>query len=220
MRALAELLERDEPALPLIQAWAQDASIPVECLPPSAQSDSVLLALQVTTRSPLGAVAHGTGGILVDGGWLRMLGCGHARLTRDLASWNRGRSSGFLLIADDAVGGFFAINGGALGEDLGAVHYLAPDTWAWESLGIGHTAFMQWAFTERLRDFYRDLRWEGWETEVADMGNDACLSFYPFLFTEQGSVCSSARKPVSAAEHYAFMSRSGLPDLGITISCL
>ncbi|WP_255265037.1 DUF2625 domain-containing protein [Comamonas testosteroni] len=214
MRALAELLERDEPALALIQAWAQEASIPVECLAASEQGDSVLLALQVTTRSPLGAVAHGTGGILVDGGWLRMLGCGHARLTRDIASWNRGRSSGFLLIADDAVGGFFAINGGALGEDLGAVHYLAPDTWAWESLGIGHTAFMQWAFTERLRDFYRDLRWEGWETEVADMGNDACLSFYPFLFTEQGSVRSSSRKPVPAAEHYAFMSQSELPDLG------
>jgi hypothetical protein len=76
-----------------------------------------------------------------------MLGSGHPRLTRDLAAWNRARSSGFLLIADDAVGGFFAINGGALGEDLGAVHYLAPDTWAWESLEMGHTAFVQWAFT-------------------------------------------------------------------------
>ncbi|EHN63782.1 DUF2625 domain-containing protein [Comamonas testosteroni] len=209
MRALAELLDRDEPALPLIQAWAQEASIPVECLPPSAQRDSVLLALQVTTRSPLGAMAHGTGGILIDGGWLRMLGSGHPRLTRDLAAWNRARSSGFLLIADDAVGGFFAINGGALGEDLGAVHYLAPDTWAWESLEMRHTAFVQWAFTGGLRDFYRDLRWEGWEAEVAGMGNDACMSFYPFLFTEQGSVLSSARKPVPAAEHYAFMSKGG-----------
>jgi hypothetical protein len=117
MRALAELLERDEPALSLIQAWAQEASIPVECLPPSAQRDSVLLALQVTTRSPLGPwlmepVEFSSTGLAQNAG------LGHPRLTRDLAAWNRARSSGFLLIADDAVGDSLHQWRGP-GEDLG-----------------------------------------------------------------------------------------------------
>ncbi|MEX8194609.1 DUF2625 domain-containing protein [Comamonas guangdongensis] len=205
MRALEELLDHREPALPLIEAWVQNAKLPVELLPPSAERDSVLLELQVTTRSPLGAMAHGTGGILVDGGWLRMLGSGHPRLTRHLAGWNRGRSDGFLLVADDAVGGFFAIDGGALGDDPGAIHYLAPDTLAWEPLGMGHTAFMQWAFSAQLRDFYRDLRWQGWEAELAALHGDSCFSFYPFLFTAQGSTQTSSRRPVPVAEQYAFL---------------
>ncbi|MDR3003750.1 MAG: DUF2625 domain-containing protein [Acidovorax sp.] len=209
MRTLDALLDQNEPALPLIEAWAQDASVAVELLPPSAERDAVLLALQVTTRSPLGALAHGTGGILVDGGWLRMLGSGHARLPRPLHRWNQGRGHGFLLIADDAVGGFFAINGGGLGEDVGKVHYLAPDTLAWESLEIGHTAFVQWAFSDGLRDFYRDLRWDGWERDVAVLDGERCFSFYPFLFTAQGGVQSSARKPVPVAEHYDFTLRMG-----------
>jgi len=209
MRALEELLDHRDPALPLIEAWASQASLPVELLPPSADRDAVLLELQVTTRSPLGAMAHGSGGILVDGGWLRMLGSGHPRLGRNLAVWNRERSDGFLLVADDVVGGFFAINGGAFGEDLGVIHYLAPDTLAWESLGMGHTAFMQWAFSDGLRAFYRDLRWEGWEAEVAALDGDSCFSFYPFLFTEQGSTQTSSRRPVPVAEQYAFLSQEG-----------
>ncbi|MBV8249595.1 MAG: DUF2625 domain-containing protein [Comamonas sp.] len=209
MRALEELLDHRDPALPLIEAWASQASLPVELLPPSADRDAVLLELQVTTRSPLGAMAHGSGGILVDGGWLRMLGSGHPRLGRNLAVWNRERSDGFLLVADDVVGGFFAVNGGAFGEDLGVIHYLAPDTLAWESLGMGHTAFMQWAFSDGLRAFYRDLRWEGWEAEVAALDGDSCFSFYPFLFTEQGSTQTSSRRPVPVAEQYAFLSQEG-----------
>ncbi|WP_291586052.1 DUF2625 domain-containing protein [Comamonas sp. UBA7528] len=209
MRALHELLNHAESALPLIAAWAQDAELPVELLPPSAACDAVLLALQVTTRSPLGAMAHGTGGVLVDGGWLRLLGSGHPRLPRDLAAWNQPRGDGFFLIGDDAVGGFFAINGGALGADRGGIYYLAPDTQAWEALEMGHTAFMQWAFSSRLRDFYRDLRWESWQADVAALDADSCMSFYPFLFTAQGSVHTSARRPVPVAEHYAFMCQGG-----------
>jgi hypothetical protein len=106
-------------------------------------------------------------------------------------------------VGDDAVGGFFAINGGALGADRGGIYYLAPDTLAWEALEMGHTAFMQWAFSSRLCDFYRDLRWEGWQADVAALDADSCMGFYPFLFTAQGSVHTSARRPTPVAEHYA-----------------
>lgn len=203
MRALEELLDHRESALPLIEAWASAADLPIELLPPSVDRDAVLQELQVTTRSTLGAIAHGTGGILIDGGWLRMLGSGHPKLTRNLPLWNQGRSDGFLLVADDAVGGFFAINGGALGDDPGTIYYLAPDTLAWESLEVRHSAFTQWAFTSRLHDFYSGMRWDGWESEVAALHGDTCFNFYPFLYTEQGSTRTSSRKPVPVAEQYA-----------------
>ena len=48
----------------------------------------VLVALQVTTRSPMGAIAFETGGLLFDHGWLRLLGSGSMRLEGDLARWN------------------------------------------------------------------------------------------------------------------------------------
>jgi uncharacterized membrane protein len=38
----------------------------MKIMPPSPQREDVLLKVQVTTRSPLGAVAHDTGGILID----------------------------------------------------------------------------------------------------------------------------------------------------------
>src|SRR4051812_5635120 len=117
MKTIAELINSQEPALPLLREWLSRAVRPVEMLPPSAGRDAELVAVQVTTRSPMGAVVYETGGILIDHGWVRVLGSGHPKLPRTLAGWNDGRSQGFLLVADDAIGGFFAINGGALGED-------------------------------------------------------------------------------------------------------
>lgn len=203
MRALNELLDLTDPAMALIRQWANEAEIPVEILPPSANSSGVLVELQVTTRSVLGALAHDTGGVLADGGWLRMLGSGHPRLTRDIASWNAGRSNGFCLVADDAIGGFFAINGGALGDDLGAMYYYAPDTLEWESLDVGHSDFTEWAFTKGLRQFYAQMRWEGWQEDVRLLPGDQCFNFFPFLFTEEGSTQTSSRRAVSVDEQYA-----------------
>lgn len=145
MRTLEELIDTEDAALPLVQEWAAGASHPFEILEPSeADRQRVLLALQVTTRSTMGAVAHDTGGLLIDHGWLRVLGSGHPKLARNIVDWNEERSSGFLLVADDVVGGFFALNGGGLGEDAGAMYYWAPETLRWESLEIGYSDFLEW----------------------------------------------------------------------------
>src|SRR4051812_31746432 len=114
MRSVNELINLDDPGFPLVRGWVEAAVRPVEILPPSVARVDALVETQVTTRSPMGAVVYETGGILVDGGWLRILGSGHPRLGRTLPAWNLGRGAGFYLVADDAIGGFFAINGGAL----------------------------------------------------------------------------------------------------------
>ena len=202
MRTLNELLESEDPAFPLIRQWADEADLPVELLPPSAGREDVLLSLQVTTRSPLGAIAYETGGILVDDGWLRILGSGHGKLGRNIATWNEGRAQGFLLVADDVLGGFFAINGGALGPDQGKMYYFAPETLAWEALEIGFTAFVAWAFTRQLRQFYGRPSGAAADFDELPLSGELCLTFYPFLWTQEGSLKTSSRRAIPVQEQW------------------
>ena len=202
MRSLKELLNNQDPGIAQIREWMRGAVNDCELLPPSAQREEVLLQTQVTTRSTMGAIAYETGGILIDGGWLRFLGSGHPRLSRTLSGWNQGRSSGFYLVADDAVGGFFAINGGAFGDDVKHMYYWAPDSLDWEPMKIGYSDFFVWALTERLAQFYETLRWPSWREDIADLSGDFCFSFYPFLWTMEGSLATSHREKPPISEAY------------------
>lgn len=203
MKQLDQLIELQDPALPVIQAMLDQAQRPFELLPPAEDRARVLLGLQVTTRSTLGGIAYETGGLLIDHGWLRVLGAGHPRLSRTLADWSKGRAEGHLLVADDAAGGFFSINGGGLGQDLGALYYWAPDTLRWEPLEIGYSDFLGWALSDQLTDFYQDLRWPSWREDLQAANADQCFTFFPFLWTREGSVQGSSRKLVDIAQQYA-----------------
>lgn len=202
MRDVEELVDTQEPALARIREWLAASSVEHELLAPGDNRSDVLWRLQVSTRSPLGALAYETGGLLLAGGWLRFLGSGHPRLQRDLWSWNQGRSSGFFLFADDAVGGFFALNGGALGPDLHQVYYWSPAGLEWEPLEVGLTELLNSFLTGALERFYEELRWPGWEGEVQSLHPDRCFAFYPFLWTAQGSLAGSHRATVPAAEAF------------------
>jgi hypothetical protein len=93
MKTFEELLNLQEPGWPIVQGWLREATNPVEVLPSvDANRQSVLVAIQVTTRSPMGAIIYETGGILVDHGWIRLLGSGCERLPRSIADWNSGRT--------------------------------------------------------------------------------------------------------------------------------
>lgn len=202
MKTVAELVNEREPAIALIRQWVDSAENQCEVLPPSDARESVLLEVQVTTRSPLGAIAYETGGILVDHGWLRFLGSGHPKLTRTLSAWNRGRSEGMFLVADDAMGGFFAVNGGAFGGDVQNLYYWAPDRLDWEPLKMALTDFFCWSLSSRLTAFYSDLRWTTWLEDTRNLPGDKCFNFYPFLWTQEGSVNGSDRRPAPVTEAF------------------
>jgi hypothetical protein len=147
----------------------------------------------------MGAIVYETGGLLIDHGWLRILGSGNSRLPRSLASWNEGRTMfgdgeqpGYLLVADDVLGGFFAINGGSLGPEQGAVFYFAPDRLEWECLDIGYSQFLIWCLQGNVAGFYESLRWPGWEQEVRNVGGDQAIAIYPFLWTKGEAI----REPI------------------------
>ncbi|MBI3948606.1 MAG: DUF2625 domain-containing protein [Armatimonadetes bacterium] len=212
-RTLAELIESDAPAWPLVSRWIRAATNRAEVLPASDPARSeALLAAQVSTRSPLGAVIYETGGLLVDHGWLRVLGSGHPRLPRSLPGWNWGRSvtredepPPFVLVADDIVGGFFALDGGALGPGHHHACYFAPDTLAWEAMEeMTYSQLLVWILSGDLARFYQSLRWPGWQDEVALIGGDQCLSIAPPLWTHEGrDIAAASRRPVPVSEIYS-----------------
>ena len=200
MPELGQLADETDSALPILKQWIEESERSCELLPPSPERDATLLAAQVSTRSLLGTMAYHTGVLLLDKGWLRLLGSGHPHLTRTLATWNHERVDGFYLFGDDALGGFFALDGGALGPSSGGVFYLAPDSLQWENLDVGHADFVRWALSERLDQFYEDLRWPTWLEDLASLHGDRCFSFYPPLWTKGGSVTGSSRSDVPIAE--------------------
>ncbi len=205
MRTLTELIDPNDSGWSLVRQWIGEASVPVEVLSADrAAGDAALYATQVTTRSPMGAIAHNSAGILVDDGWLRVLGAGkHPRFQRSLPEWNEGRSNGFYLVADDVVGGFFALNGGAFGEDRGNIYFYAPDTLEWEPCGFGYSEFLVWTMSGRLREFYDSLRWDDWQAEVKQLTGDETLNIYPFLWAEGPSIQERHRRAVPVAEQWA-----------------
>lgn len=209
MRTLEELVDTREPAWPLVERMIAEATNRVEVLS-AAPKDAArtLTGIQVTTRSPMGAIAYQTGGLLVDEGWIRILGAGNARLPRDLAGWNfptgspdTPRLAGAFLVADDVLGGFFAMNGGALDGPTGNVFYLAPDTLVWEDLGRGYTDFVEFVLLGDLAKFYEGYRWQGWEEEVRSLPGDRTFSFYPFLFAAcEGGIEARSRRVIATEE--------------------
>jgi hypothetical protein len=63
MKPFDELLNLQEPGWAVVQDWLREATNPVEVLPPvEANRKSALVAVQVTTRSPMGAIIYETGG--------------------------------------------------------------------------------------------------------------------------------------------------------------
>lgn len=190
MRTIEELIELADPALPLLREWFDAATNAVHVLPTTREAgEQTLLTLQVTTRSPMGAVALETGGVLIDGGWVRVLG-GAADPSGNLALWNQRaaqmRLPGALIVGNDAVGGFFAINGGAFEGDQGEVHYFAPDACAWESLERGYSDWLHWLCTGDLELFYEGARWPSWRDDVRDLPQERAWSTYPPLWAEPG----------------------------------
>ena len=206
MRSLQELRDVAEPAWPALEEAMAKAATPTEILPlDAATGEQALLRLQVTAGSALGALALHCGGVLVDHGWLRLLGGGSPPL--GLVSAN-GLDEGppsapppELLVGVDVLGGRYSINGGSLPGDLGEVLYFAPDTLGWEPLGMGHGAFVGWCLSDSFGTFNESLRWDAWEGEVAPLPFGMGLSVYPFPFTAEGrDLGAASRRPAPIVE--------------------
>ncbi len=208
MKTLKELINKEEPAWVLILDWLKNAKNEYEILERNKEfSEKELIKAQVTTRSTLGAVIYETGGILIDKAWIRILGSGHSKLNRKLMDWNKhktynneGETPNHFLIADDVVGGYFAINSGGIGDEIGNIYYLAPDTLEWESLECGYTDFLYWCLNGNLSLFYENVRWKNWENDMIKINGNQTYSFFPFFWTKEGKNIEKVEKKIIPVE--------------------
>jgi hypothetical protein len=211
MKPVEELINRDEPGWVLVKEWIDSAKNKVEVLNvDTIISRDELFKIQVTTRSPMGAIIYMTGGILIDHGWIRILGSGNNKLNRKFSEWNKGKSYvefgesiPFLFIADDAIGGFFLLNGGGLGNDLGKVYYYSPDNLEYEPLGLSYSEFLSFCFNYDLDLFYDGYRWQNWKQEVDKLAGDKVFNFLPPLWTKEGKdINRNSRKIIPIEEQF------------------
>lgn len=209
--SLSDLVGTADPGWTFVKQWIASAINKVEVLQvDTAKANDALYKIQVTTRSPMGAVVYMTGGLLIDNGWIRILGSGNPKLNRTLPDWNKGKSFKefgqaipFLLIADDAIGGFFILNGGGLGKDLGKVYYFSPDNLEYEPLDLTYTDFLKFCFNNNLDDFYKGYRWTNWKEEVSKLSGDETFNFFPTLWTKEGKdINKVSRKAIPVEEQY------------------
>lgn len=216
LRDLKELINKNEDAITLINEWRRNASNEITILDnDSILSKEALYNTQVSTRSPMGAIIFHTGGILINKGWIRIYGCGNEKLDRNLPEWNIGKTftnygdkPGYLIIADDAIGGFFLLNGGELGSDLGNIYYLSPDNLEPESLELSYTDFILFCFYGNIDNFYKDLRWTNWENDFKTLNTNEAFMFFPYLWTKQGRNIDKVQKSkIPIKEIYEFITR-------------
>ncbi len=213
IRTLDELIDNKDSGWVMLKEWIEEAKNKVEVLDKdNSRADSTLYQLQVTTRSTMGAIVYETGGLFIDNGWIRVLGSGSDRLGRTITNWNLGKSyekfgqvPEVLLIADDIMGGFFAINGGVFGkETFGKIYYFAPDNLEWECLNMGYTDFIKWLLNGDVNQFYEGYKWTDWEKDILKLNGDEVISFFPYLFTQYDDYNKLSRKTIPIEESWNF----------------
>ena len=200
MKTLDQLVAREQSALPILLDLARSATNAIEVRPPDRDlAAETLVEMQVTTASPLGAIAFHTGGLSVHDGFVRVLGSAEDRGIRD---WNRAAGvldASYVLVADDVLGGHFAMNHGGFAGPDGMVHYLPPDALEWVDLGSDYGDFLGWCFTGDLAAFYATHAWERWLME--DLPDwDEAWAFAPLPWTAPGTDLSTLSRERVPAE--------------------
>lgn len=186
-KTLQELMRTSDPAWPALEPRLTSAANHVVVLPADPMDGQrTIQALQSAADTTLGAIALNCGGLLVDAGWLRVLGAGNQRLPGSLLDWNglnEGTAvrtvQGALVVGHDVVGGVFAVNGGGLPGAAGQVAYYSPDTHRWEELNMGYSAWLAWVLEGDLAGFYNHLRWADWEDDLDLLRGDQGVHLWP-----------------------------------------
>ena len=171
----------------------------------ASKRHNTLDVLEITPKSVLGSVLFNTSGITVDN-WVRVLGAENEE-NRGILSYNKINENGaantidkMLIVADDVVGGIFALNAGKFSDGIGDVWYFAPDTLQWESLEIKYSEFISWIARGNIDEFYSTLRWSKWRDDVSNVDFDEAILIYPFLWSKELNIENADKKIVPVEE--------------------
>lgn len=175
---------------------------PVAVLPADpGRAEACLATLGISTRSWLGAVVAYSGGLLVDHGWLRVLGAGAGELVDVIEAMN---ATGQLIVGFDVLGGQFSWVQPAP-EQTPTVHYFGPDSLEWTDLELGYGEWLNAMLAGAMTQFYETLRWPGWEAEVAALSLGQGIHTWPPPSTREGKdLAAASRAAVPMAELIGF----------------
>jgi hypothetical protein len=185
-----------------VAAVIKRAPYPVTVLPGDAARGAEHLGrLGITSRSWLGAVIENAGGLVVDHGWLRVLGSGTEELSSVVDAMDP--AGGRLTVAYDVLGGRFDWKQNDQGEPT--VHYFGPEDLEWFNTGEGYGDWLEAMLQGGITSFYSAVRWPGWEQEVAAVPLDRGVHTWPPPWSAEGADLSAvSRKPISFTELLAF----------------
>mgnify|MGYP000213606800 FL=1 len=150
----------EDNALALIQSWINSSKKKIIVIPRTDLLEKCEEILGVSEHSSLGTIINHTGGVSVANGRIRHFG-GSNQYDLSIKKVNKLEARlpklipGILLVADDILGGLYGINSGTKIGKLGSVLYLPPDSYSWEDLGIGHTAFLEWSMNGNTEMFFK-----------------------------------------------------------------
>ncbi|MEV6832580.1 DUF2625 family protein [Amycolatopsis sp. NPDC051102] len=153
-----------------------------------------LRELRITTTSWLGAVVGHTGGLLIDHGWLRVLGSGAEALPGILDRAEP--ASGILPVAYDVLGGKYVWAVNATGRPT--IHYFGPDVLEWQDLEQGYAGWLHAVLAGSLGRFYETLRWPGWESEAGAVAADQGIHTFPPPWSKEGKDLSAVARTIVA----------------------
>lgn len=128
---------------------------------------------EINSESLLGAILENTGGIIIDN-WIRVYGAGDI----DFVLRNKFFPFSNIVVAEDILGGLFVY------LDNGNIGYFAPDCLQFEDMEISLSQFLYWCLHGDTDTFYKDYRWDNWQSDVLDLPNDKGVAFYPFLWAK------------------------------------
>ena len=154
--------------------------------------------LNIPDESVLASVVMNCNGIYVDN-WIRVLGQGSESRKGVLyynTLVNDSCLEGMFIVANDVVGGIYAINISRFQIEKSMIWYFAPDTLEWESLGMKYSDFIAWVVQGNINEFYEFMRWDNWRSDCKKVELNTCYLIYPFLWAKECDINSATKKIV------------------------
>ena len=158
--------------------------------------------LNIPEDSVLASVVKNCNGIYIDN-WIRILGQGNEKQKGVLYYNTLVDDSciyGMFIVANDVVGGIYAINISKYENDKNLIWYFAPDTLEWECLDMNYSDFIAWVANGNISEFYETMRWNDWTVDCEKIEFDKACLIYPFLWAKECEINSAEKKTVPFEE--------------------
>lgn len=154
--------------------------------------------LNIPNDSVLASVVVNCNGIYINH-WIRILGQGNEKQNGIMyynTLINDSCLDGMFIVANDVVGGIYAINLSRYDIEKNMIWYFAPDTLEWENLGMRYSDFIVWIVQNHVNQFYESMRWNNWRSDCRNLEFNKGYLIYPFLWAKECDIDNADKKIV------------------------